>query len=87
MWQEQKWQVCHALMLLPHSEVLQIKQPTIVRPTQPRTSETAKRNKSAGSRNLCSQDSKTKLRFLEIAKITKSNRDKPHFCTLCNQLI
>ena len=84
MWQEQKWQVCHALMLLPHSEVLQIKQPTIVRPTQPRTSETAKRNKSAGSRN---QDSKTKLRFLEIAKITKSNRDKPNFCTLCNQLI
>lgn len=56
MWQEQKWQVCHALMLLPHSEVLQIKQPTIARPTQPRTSETAKRNKSAGSRNLCSQD-------------------------------
>lgn len=87
MWQEQKWQVCHALMLLPHSEVLQIKQPTIARPTQPRTSETAKRNKSAGSRNLCSQDSKTKLRFLEIAKITKSNRDKPNFCTLYNQLI
>ena len=87
MWQEQKWQVCHALMLLPHSEVLQIKQPTIVRPTQPRTSETAKRNKSAGSRNLCSQDSKKKLRFLEIAKITKSNSDKPNFCTLCNQLI
>lgn len=87
MWQEQKWQVCHALMLLPYSEVLQIKQPTIVRPTQPRTSETAKRNKSAGSRNLCSQDSKTKLQFLEIAKITKSNRDKPNFCTLCNQLI
>ena len=64
MWQEQKWQVCHALMLLPHSEVLQIKQPTIIaRPTQPRTSETAKRNKSAGSRNLCSQDSKKNCDF------------------------
>lgn len=55
---KQKWQVCHALMLLPHSEVLQIKQPTIARPTQPRTSDTAKRNKSAGSRNLCSHDSR-----------------------------
>ena len=43
MWQDQKWQVCHALMLLPHSEVLQIKQPTIARPTQPMHAELPRR--------------------------------------------